>query len=291
MRQTLKVFVARLVGLVVLGPDGESIGRVRDVVLSMYLPGQRSRALGLAVELSAGRRRIFVPMGRVTNIDADAVTLTTGRVNLRNLALRPNEALALGQVLESKVRTDDPDHPELHDAELSVVDLEIERTRTLDWVVSRVALRTNRRALRRRGETVVVAWNHAVGLTRLNLERPGHGVELALTQFESMRPADVANAFRELPDQRREALAAALDNERLADILQEMTIDEQTALLGSMKRSRAADVLEAMDPDDVADLIGALPPTEAEALLARMDPEESAPVRRLCCTLPTPPAV
>lgn len=281
MTQTLKVFVARLVGLVVLGPDGESIGRVRDVVLSMYLPGQRSRALGLAVELAAGRRRIFVPMGRVTNIDADAVTLTTGRVNVRNLALRRNEALALGQVLESPIRTDDPDHPELHGVDLPVVDLEIERTRTLDWVVSRVALRTSRRGLRRRGETVVVAWNHIQGMTKLNLERPGQGVELALTQFEGMRPADVANAFRELPDQRRQELAAALDNERLADILQEMTIDEQTALLGSMTRARAADVLEAMDPDDVADLIGALPPTEAEALLARMDPEESEPVRRL----------
>lgn len=281
MTPTLKVFVARLVGLVVLGPDGESIGRVRDVVVSMHLPGRRPRALGLAVELAATRRRIFVPMGRVTNIDADAVTLTTGRINMRKLQVRPNEALAIGQILESRVQTDDPDHPEVHGMDLEIVDLEIERARALDFVISRVALRTMRKGLRRRGETVVVPWNNVRGLTALNLNRPGHGVELALTQFEGMRPADVASALRELPDQRREQLAAALDNERLADVLQEMSTVEQTAMLASLKPSRAADVLEAMDPDDVADLLGELPRAEAEALLSRMDPEESEPVRRL----------
>lgn len=281
MTPTLKVFVARLVGLVVLGPDGESIGRVRDVVVSMYLPGQRPRALGLAVELVAGRRRIFVPMGRVTSIDADAVTLTTGRINMRKLQVRANEALAIGQILESRVQTNDPDHDALHGADLSVIDLEIERARTLDWVISRVALRTMRKGLRRRGETVVVPWNNVVGLTQLNLSRPGHGVELALTQFQDMRPADVASALRELPDTRRVELAAALDNERLADVLQEMSTDEQTSMLASLKPARAADVLDAMEPDDVADLLGEMPPAEAEALLARMDPEESEPVRRL----------
>ncbi|MFT4086583.1 MAG: CBS domain-containing protein [Gordonia sp. (in: high G+C Gram-positive bacteria)] len=285
MTPTLKVFVARLVGLAVLGPDGESIGRVRDVVISMHLPGRRPRALGLAVELTT-RRRIFVPMLRVTSIEADAVTLTTGRVNLRKLHIRPNEALAVGQILDSRVQIDDPDHAELHGSDLLVVDIEIERTRTMDWVVSRMALRTTRKGLRRRGETVVVEWRHVQGMTQLNLNRPGHGVELALSQFEGMRPADVANLLRELPTTRRDELAAALDDERLADVLQEMPADDQTDVLAKLKPSRAADVLEAMDPDDAADLLGELPVAEAEALLSRMDPEDSESVRRLLAHSP-----
>ncbi|MCF8570595.1 CBS domain-containing protein [Gordonia sp. HY002] len=280
MTPAQKVYVARLVGLAVLGPDGESIGRVRDVVISMHLPGQQPRALGLAVELTT-RRRIFVPMLRVTSIEPDAVTLTTGHVNLRKLSLRPNEALAIGQVLDSMVRTDDPDYPELHGADLTVVDIGIERNRTRDWVVSRVALRPTRKGLRRRGETMVVDWRHIVGMNRLELARIGQGVERALAQFETMRPADVANALRELPDKRRNEIAAALDNERLADILQELPTDDQSDVLASLKPERAGDVLEAMDPDDVADLVAELPTSEAEALLARMDPEESESVRRL----------
>ena len=73
----------------------------------------------------------------------------------------------------------------------------------------------------------------------------------------------------------------ALDDERLADILQELPESEQAELLEHLDTERAADVLEEMDPDDAADLLGELGATRAEVLLARMDPEDSEPVRRL----------
>ncbi|MDY6807905.1 MAG: CBS domain-containing protein [Actinomycetota bacterium] len=275
-----KVYVARLAGLAVLGPDGESIGRVRDVVVAVRLTGQQPRALGLAVELTT-RRRIFVPMLRVTTIEPQAVTLNTGTVSLRRLHLRPGEALAIGQILDSRVRVDDPDLADLAGVDVTVVDLGIERTRTRDWVISRVAVRTGRRGLRRRGETHVVDWTHVHGLTPTDLNLPGQGVAQALQQFEGMRAADVANALRELPAKRRDEIAAALDDERLADVLQELPPDDQTDVLKKLAPERAADVLEAMDPDDAADLLGELPDAEAESLLERMDPEDSEPVRRL----------
>ena len=124
-----KVYIARLVGLTVLGPDGESIGRIRDVVVALRLSGQRPRALGLAVELPT-RRRIFVPMLRITSIEPQAVTLGTGQVNLRQMQLRPGEALAMGQIVDSRVRIHDPDLKGLEDQDLTVIDLGIERTRT-----------------------------------------------------------------------------------------------------------------------------------------------------------------
>ncbi|MGW5523108.1 magnesium transporter MgtE N-terminal domain-containing protein [Gordonia sp. NPDC003950] len=279
MSAVSKVFVARLVGLAVLGPDGESIGRVRDTVISVRLPGQQPRALGLAVELTT-RRRIFVPMLRVTAIEPDAVTLNTGTVSLRRLHLRPGEALAIGQILDTRVRVDDPDLPELGGQEVVVVDLGIERTRTRDWVVSRVAVRAGRRGLRRM-QTHVVEWSSVQGLTQSTLDLPGQGVAQALLQFEGMRAADVANALRELPAKRRDEIATALDDERLADVLQELPPDDQTDLLSHLEIERAADVLEAMDPDDAADLLGEMSDAEAEAFLTRMDPEESEPVRRL----------
>src|SRR6188508_3456407 len=114
-----KVFAARLAGLVVLGPDGESIGRVRDVVIAMRLNRMQPRVLGLVVELPT-RKRIFVPMLRVTAIEPGSVTLTTGNVSLRRFAQRPGEILALAQVLDSRVRVDDPELTELAGADLVV---------------------------------------------------------------------------------------------------------------------------------------------------------------------------
>ncbi|WP_407443373.1 magnesium transporter MgtE N-terminal domain-containing protein [Rhodococcus sp. (in: high G+C Gram-positive bacteria)] len=280
MAAVSKVFVARLTGLVVLGPDGESVGRVRDVVLTIRVGRQAPRVLGLVVELPT-RKRIFVPMLRVTAIEPGSVTLVTGNVSLRRFTQRPSEVLALAQVLDSKVRVDDPELPDLIGVDTVVVDLGIELTRTRDWVVARVAVRRHRGRLARRAPIHVVEWPHVHGLTQQALSMPGQGVAQLLMQFEDMRPADVANSLRDLPAKRRTEVAVALDDERLADIVQELPSDDQTELLTELGVDRAVSVLEAMDPDDAADLLGELPETDAESFLQRMDPEDSEPVRRL----------
>ncbi|MBM4478728.1 magnesium transporter MgtE N-terminal domain-containing protein [Prescottella equi] len=280
MAAVSKVFAARLAGLVVLGPDGESIGRVRDVVLTIRIGRQPPRVLGLVIEMFT-RKRIFVPMLRVTAIEPASVTLKTGNVSLRRFDQRPTEILALAQVLDSRVRIDDPEVTEAIGTEAVIVDLGIELTRTRDWVVSRVAVRAQRGRLGRRSAIHVVDWQHVHGLTPTALSMPGQGVSQLLMQFEGMRAADVAHAMRELPEKRRHEVALALDDERLADVVQELPADDQTDLLLHLEVERAADVLEAMDPDDAADLLGELPETDAESLLQLMDPEDSEPVRRL----------
>lgn len=265
--------------MVVLGPDGESLGRVRDVVISISIVRQQPRVLGLVVELPT-RRRIFVPILRVTAIEPNAVTLNTENVSLSRFTQRPGEVLVLGQVLDTRVRVDDPEQEQLAGVDVVVFDLAIEPTRTRDWVVTRVAVRSQRR-LGRRSAVAVVDWQNVTGLTPSGLAMPDQGVAQLLHQFEGQRPIAVADALRDLPAKRRTELVNALDDERLADILQELPEDDQSELLMQLDTERAADVLEAMDPDDAADLLGVLNPTQAEFLLRRMDPEESEPVRRL----------
>lgn len=279
-----RVYAARLAGLVVLGPDGESIGRVRDVVISISIVRQQPRVIGLVVELLT-RRRIFVPILRVTAIEPGAVTLATGSVSLRKFVQRPGEVLVLGQVLETRVRVEDPDLPELAGVDVVVVDLGIEQTRTRDWVVTRFAVRQQRR-LGRRSNVYVVEWQNVHGLTPSGLAMPDQGVASLLEQFEGQRPVEVAEALRELPPKRRYELFRAFDDDRLADVLAELPEDEQADALRGLNTERAALVLEAMDPDDAADLLGAMTPADAEVLLGRMDPEDSEDVRRLLAHSP-----
>ena len=224
-----RVYAARLAGMVVLGPDGESIGRVRDVVISISVTGHQPRVLGLVVELLT-RRRIFVPILRVTAIEPSAVTLATGNVSLRRFSQRPNEVLVLGEVIETRVRVDDPDLPELDGIDVVVVDLGIEQTRTRDWVVTKVAVRPQRR-LGRRSNVYIADWNQVQGLTPSGLAMPDQGVAQLLEQFQGQRPIEVAEAIRELPTKRRYEVVKALDDERLADVLQELPEDEQADVL------------------------------------------------------------
>ncbi|AKN16475.1 magnesium transporter MgtE N-terminal domain-containing protein [Mycobacterium haemophilum] len=274
-----KVYVARLARMLVLGPLGESFGRVRDVVISISIVRQQPRILGLVVDL-ATRRSIFIPMLRVAAIEPDAVTLATSNVSLHHFGQRPGEVLALGQVLDTPVRVNDPALPELAGVDVVITDLGIEQTRTRDWMVTKIAVRAQRR-LGRRGPVHVVDWQYVQGLTPSALAMPGKGVAQLLDQFDGRKAVDVADAIRGLPRARRYEVLKALHDERLADILQELPELYQADVLSQLGTERAADVLEAMDPDDAADLLGVLSPTDAELLLTRMDPGDSGAVRRL----------
>ncbi|MBO0877746.1 MAG: magnesium transporter, partial [Pseudonocardia sp.] len=220
---TARVFVAQMAGLAVLGPDGERIGKVRDAVASLRVDRSPPRVLGLVVELLT-RQRIFVPMLRVTAIDPGAVTLSTGMVNLRRFSQRPNETLVLGELLDARVRIpaqgaepgsmSGPTSGPTSGADAVVVDAAMERTRSQDWVLGRLAVRERRGRLNRRGHVRVLDWSEVSGLS----VSKDQGAERLLAVFEGMRAADVAAAFRELPRKRRLEVVDALHDERLADV-------------------------------------------------------------------------
>ena len=267
---TERIFVARLVGLSVFGPDGERIGKVRDLVATLRVDATPPRVLGMVVELVT-RRRIFVPMLRITSIDPSAVTLARGSVSLRRFVQRPNETALIGELLDAHVRLTDSG------TEVVVVDAAIEPTRSRDWVVGRLAVRTRRHGLARRGQIQIVAWGDVTGLSLSDRQ----GTAGLLSVFDTMRPADVASALAALPEKRRLEVIDTLDDERLADVFEELSELDQRTLISHLGRERAADVLEAMSPDDAADLLAELPHEDAQALLSLMEPDESAPLRRL----------
>ncbi|MGV9239840.1 magnesium transporter MgtE N-terminal domain-containing protein, partial [Streptomyces nigra] len=229
---------------------------------------------GLVVELST-RRRIFLPMTRVTSIESGQV-ITTGVLNVRRFEQRPTERLVFGELLDRRVKLVETDE------EVTVLDLSVQQLPARrDWEIDKVFVRKGGRggAFRRaKGESLTVEWSAVTGFS---LEEQGQGAENLLATFEQLRPADLANVLHHLSPKRRAEVAAALDDDRLADVLEELPEDDQIEILGKLKQERAADVLEAMDPDDAADLLGELPPDEQERLLNLMQPSDAADMRRL----------
>ncbi|AEX39273.1 Mg/Co/Ni transporter MgtE / CBS domain [Corynebacterium pseudotuberculosis] len=273
------MYAGRLAGMVVRGPDTDVIGRVRDVVVNVRPSGQMSRVLGLVVEMM-NNRRIFLPMLRVAAIEPQEINLVSGSVSLRGYKPRHGEVAVVGDIIGSKVHVDDPELDQLHGRPVEVADVELERTRTRDWAISRVAVIGERPKFGRRPDLFTVPWSHVHGISAAGVGLSDAAAEL-IAGFEDMRPADVATVLYKLPERQRVTVASELDDDRLADVLQEMTEDRQAELLETLDIERAADVLEEMDPDDAADLLGELPDDKADVLLELMDPEESAPVRRL----------
>lgn len=267
-----RVFVARLAGTAVFDPIGDQVGRVRDVVVLLAAKGA-PRAVGLVVEVP-GRRRVFLPLTRVTSIDSGQV-ISTGLLNLRRFEQRPSETLAIGELLDRQVELSDGS------GAASVVDLAMEQQRSRDWLVSKLFVRRQPAGkgglMRRRGETLLVDITDVRSLASAGAQR----ADLLLASYEDLKPADLADVLHDLGTTRRLEVARALDNERLADVLEELPEDDQVAILSGLTLNRAADVLDVMQPDDAADLLSELPVEQATELLELMEPEEARDVRRL----------
>jgi CBS domain-containing protein len=259
-----RIFVARLAGLAVFDPAGDQIGRIRDVVVALRGP-LPPRVHGFVVEVQP-RRRVFLPITRITSIEAGAA-IFTGKLNVRRFERRDAETLAIGEMLDLGV--------EYKGEPATVLDLAMEQPRPSEWLISKVAVR---RGTRRRGETFIVDWDEVTGF---GVTQKDQGAANLLAAFEEMRPADLANMLHELPGKRMAEVASALDDDRLADVLEELPERDQVVVLSQLHKERAADVLEEMSPDDAADLLQELPADQAETLLELMIPEEAGPVRRL----------
>ncbi|HIZ99417.1 MAG TPA: PRC-barrel domain-containing protein, partial [Candidatus Janibacter merdipullorum] len=234
-----RFFVARLASLNVFDPLGDQVGRVRDVVVT-FGSSRRPRVIGLVVEVP-GRRRVFVPMTRVTSVEGGQV-ITTGLVNMRRFEKRATESLVLAELLERPVtvRTDDGE------VEATVEDIGVEQAANRTWSVTRVFVRGRRRArrgllVRRRGETFTVPVEDVTGLNA-RASAAEHSAVKLLESVEDLKVADLAEVVIDLAPDRREAVIAALDDDRLADILQELGDDDQAEVIGMLTQSRASDV-------------------------------------------------
>ena len=265
-----RIFLARLAGTAVFDPNGDPVGKVRDAVATLRTNNAQPRILGLVVEVPM-RRRVFVPITRVTSIESGTVIIT-GLVNMRRFEVRVGEILVLGDMLDRSITLVESDE------NVIVEDLAMEQNRNGDWLINKVHIMRKSRGFRRKGPTSTVAWEEVTGFA--NVE-PNQGVTNLLYTLSTLRPADLATVLQDLPPKRRVEVARGLDDERLADVLEEMDEIHRVALLTELEGERAADVLGEMDPDDAADLLRELGQERADALIELMEPEDAEDVLRL----------
>ena len=149
--------MARLIGTSVFDPLGDAVGKVHDVVVLLQMRGE-PRAVGFVIDVSS-RRRVFLPLSRITAIEPGAV-ITTGLMNIRRFTQRHVETLVVGELLDRVVTMRDGS------GNVTVRDVAIERDRGMDWKVTRLFVqRASSGPLGlRRGETFTVRPDEVSGL-------------------------------------------------------------------------------------------------------------------------------
>jgi len=96
-----------------------------------------------------------------------------------------------------------------------------------------------------------------------------------------MEPADIAQILDDLDQHTSKALLQGFTDEQLADTLEESSSEVQQAVIAALQPERAADILEEMDPDEAADLLADMDDQVSEQLLKLMEDEDEEDVRTL----------
>ena len=263
-----RVFLAKLAGTPVFDPNADRVGKIRDAIASLRQDNLAPRILGFIVEVPQ-RRKIFIPITRVTSIN-DGGVFITGSLNIRRYQPRHGEIALLSELLDHKTRL-------IENGNVVIIeDIGMELRDNKDWYAEHVHVQEKTRSFGRRS-TQTLSWSS------VEIEVSSHIPDLsAPTEDIALLPAqDIAAALRELEVNRQSEIARTLDDEKLADVLEEMDDADRLALVSLLEGELVADVLSEMNPDDAADVLKEVGSEKAESLLKLMEDEEAQDVRRL----------
>jgi len=272
------LFLSRLVGRPVRDRDGDSFGKVRDLIVA--LGEQYPPVTGLVVRV-AGGRDIFLPWTDVEEIDADGARLRTTLIDMATFRQRPNEIRLWLDLLDKQiVDVEDRKIVRVNDIQLAPVEGRLRLVAVdvgLAGILRRLGLsgpgERLARALHLEAENYI-EWEDVdpveSSVSSLKLRVPHEALG-------TLHPADVAHIVEQLAPRDRAGILAALDDERAADLVADLSQERQDQLLGLMEPEEASDVRELLAYGEetagglmTTDFITVTPEMTAEEVIERL---------------------
>jgi CBS domain-containing protein len=258
------IWAFRVMRLPLRDAGGRQIGRVQDIVAVPGRPGDLPRVTGFVAE--SQRRRIFVNANRIADLGGHGMRLRSWDVDLNPFKSRPGEVLIGHDVIDHRVGDETVSDVAIHP---------VDDPRGTAYEIAKVRL-TRRNLLRRKPSFRLVDVDEVPGLFP-----PISAVAAEAARLRDLHPSEVAGLLRNMPVVQRRQIAAAMDDERLADLLEELSEPEQIGLIEGLDLDRLMGVLDEMEYDDLADLLGEMSGEQRGRILDAMDAEDADVVRRL----------
>ena len=260
------IYAFRIMRLPLRDAGGAEIGRIDDIVVIPGSSSARPRVLGFVA--TSQRRRIFVNAARIGGLDSEGARLRSWDVDINPFKPRAGEVLIGRDIIDRKIGDET-----ISDVALRTHD----DARQLWWEPAKVRL-ARRTSLRRRPSHRLVDFDDLPNLFS-NVEGAEMAAEAA--RLRDMHPSDVAAFVRAMPLTHRTQLAEAMEDERLADLLEELPEEEQLRIIEGLDLERLVNVLDEMESDDLADLLAEMPGEQRSRVLEAMDEEDADVMRRL----------
>ncbi len=251
--------LSRILGSRLLSPSGETVGKVDDLIVRLR-GGDYPLVTGLVAKV--GGRRVFVPIGAVSELTEPKVVLSRAKVDLESFERRDGEVLLREDILGNRLI-------DVADVELvRAWDIELQATGE-GWVLSCLDTRRPARLFglipRSRGHPCQdwKAFEPLIGHTPSALARASFG------RVRRLKPAQIADLLEDASRREGEEILHVVhtDPELEADVFEELDPDIATRLFADKSDKEVAEVLTNMRADDAADAIAELPQARRQKVL------------------------
>ncbi|HEX3460358.1 MAG TPA: CBS domain-containing protein [Acidimicrobiales bacterium] len=256
--------LSALLGLPILSLNGESVGKVEDVIVR--LRGD-DYPMVTGVVAKVGGRRVFLSIDRVDELSEERVSLAKPKVDLRAFERRDGEVLLKEDILGHRLI-------DVAEAELvRAWDVELRATDE-GWMVSCLDTRRPARLLgliRRSQGHPCQDWKAFEALIGHN---PSSRIRSGFGRVVKLKPAQIADLLEDASRTEGEEILDVVhaDPELEADVFEELDPDIATRLFGDKTDEEVADVIAHMRADDAADAVSELPQARRQKILDLLPP-------------------
>jgi magnesium transporter len=275
-------FFSRIAGNKVYSPQGDMIGRLKDLVADPSF--KRPRIVAAEVAMRGGMKTLDF-----SNFD---ITKEKGQYRLtcadpKELSLEGIDAVYIAKHVQDRQIVD------MNGRKLvRVNDVKIAMLATgaylvaadvgLEGLMRRLGFaKPLQRLFRLFGAalpTHLILWDD---VETISFGHAGIRLSKETSQLDRLHPSDLADIIEDMDHNTQLEVFSALDMERAADVMEELESDTRESLLQSMPTDKAADMLEIMPADEVADILDEVGEERAEELLQEMESGASDDVREL----------
>ncbi|MCL5256357.1 MAG: CBS domain-containing protein [Chloroflexi bacterium] len=275
-------FLSKMLGRPVRDASGVSVGKLSDV---FALAGEDFPSV-TGISMSADSGPITIPWRELASLDEGGPKLKVNKNDIVPYQPAENELSLTKRVLDRQiidingkrvVRVNDLRLVKV-DGSYRLVGADIStrgllRRLGLERAADRLAS-----LVRHEFPEKYIAWDM---VDPVESQPAGIKLKVQHRNLAKLHPADIADIVEGLDRQSGEALLHTLDDETMADTIQEFDVERQMSVLEGMNAERAADIVEMMDPDEAADLLSEMPKEKADDILRLMDREGAEDVREL----------
>jgi CBS domain-containing protein len=276
-----EMFVSELIGKPVLDRLQESIGRVKDIIITL---GETfPRITGLLITLDSDRaEEKLILIAEIDLIGRQFVSTRAIAQRVPLTSLRDGEVLLQRDVVDKQVvDLDGARILRVNDLKLAKVDQDVR------LIAADVGLRGLLRRLkleipvgtlfalfRKKLPDQLIGWDHVQHLSDGKITVPTKAMG-------DLHPADVAHIISQVQTEQRTQLFSSLSEKTAAEALHELEPMLGALLVSTLDTKRALGILDKMPVDEVADIIGDLSQEKGEELLRLMRVRRAAEIRKL----------